>query len=283
MTHLIEIDEIIANAGSLMTLPDICLQVKRVAADPESSITDLAELISKDPALTARLLKMVNSSLYYFPREIASVSEAIGFIGTSQLYNLALATSAASIIKTVGGSYIELKTLWKKAVYSAVFATILHPDKEQDIETRFVIGLLSNIGALAIVEYSPDIALTAIGRPNKGQYYWQREEEVLGFTVAEASGGILQSWNLPGKVVDPVRFQHLPDSERPYYLDCCILHVAARIAAEVVDKEVGQIVDYRKTILKEPLARLGLSHEDLDGKIGEVHTIAPELLNLFII
>ena len=180
LAHLIEIDDIIENAGSLLTLPDICLQVKRLVADPASSIGDFAKLISKDPALTARLLKIVNSPLYYFPLKVSSVPEAITLIGTSQLYNLALATTAAAIIQTVGGSYIELKTLWKKAVYSAIFAKSITPDKSQNGETLFVAGLLSNIGALAVVKHARDIALTALGAPNKGQFYWQREKEVLG-------------------------------------------------------------------------------------------------------
>ena len=204
MAYLIEIDDIIENAGALLTLPDICMQIKRLVADPAASNNDLAGLIAKDPALTARLLKIVNSPIYYFPGKIATVSEAIPLIGASQLYNLALATTAAAIIQTVGGSYIEMKTLWKKAVYSAIFAKSLSLNKSRDCENLFVAGLLSDIGALAVVKYVPGIALTAIGAPKKGQFPWQREKEVLGFTVAKVSGALLAAWNLPDEITIPM-------------------------------------------------------------------------------
>lgn len=281
MAHLIKITDIIENAGTLLTLPDICMQIKRLVADPASSINDLAGLISKDPALTARLLKIVNSPLYYFPGKISSVAEAIPLIGASQLHNLALATTAATIIQTVGGSYIEIKTLWKKAVYSAIFAKSISPNKSKDGETLFVAGLLSDIGALAVVKYAPDIALTALSVPNKGQFPWQREKEVLGFTVAEVSGALLKSWNLPDEIVVPVGCRHRPANGQPYFFSCCILHIATRLASEAIEKNREQTLNYRKAMLEEPLARLGITNEIIETKISEVNEIAPEILNLF--
>nr|WP_319395721.1 HDOD domain-containing protein [uncultured Desulfobacter sp.] len=281
MAHLIKITDIIENAGSLLTLPDICMQLKRLVADPASSMEDLSGLISKDPALTARLLKIVNSPLYYFPRRISSVAEAIPLIGASQLYTLALATTAAAIIQTVGGGYIEVKTLWKKAVYSGINAKAINPNNSQDGETLFVAGLLSNIGALAVIKHAPEIALTAIGPPNKGQFHWQREKEVLGFTVAEVSGALLKSWNLPDDIVVPVSCQHTPDTRNPYFVSCCILHVAVRLAWDIVEKPQGASADYRKAISKEHLAQLGLDDETLETKVSEINEFAPEIVNLF--
>lgn len=257
------------------------MQIKRLVADPASSMEDLSGLISKDPALTARLLKIVNSPLYYFPRKISSVAEAIPLIGASQLYNLALATTAAAIIQTVGGGYIEVKTLWQKAVYSGIYAKAINPNKSQDGEPLFVSGLLSNIGALAVIKHAPEIALTAIGPPNKGQFHWQREKEVLGFTVAEVSGALLKSWNLPDDIVVPVSCQHTPDKQNPYFVSCCILHVAARLAWHTIEQNQGSSADYRKAIGKEPLAQLELNDEALETKVSEVDEFAPEILNLF--
>lgn len=283
MAYLIEIDDIIENAGTLLTLPDICLQIKRRVADPASSVDDLAKLISKDPALTARLLKIANSPIYYFPRKIFTVAEAIPLIGASQLYNLALATTAAAIIQTVGGSYIEMKTLWKKAVYSAIFAKYISPNHSRNGENLFVAGLLSDIGALAVVKHAPEIALTALGTPKKGQFSWQREKEVLGFTVAEVSRALLTSWNLPDEIYVPVGSQHAPKKGQPHFLSSCILHIAARLAAETIDKTQGGTSEYRNAILKEPLAQLGMSDEDIETKVSEVNEIAPEILNIFTI
>lgn len=283
LAYLIEIDDIIENAGALLTLPDICMQIKRLVADPTASVDDLAGLIAKDPALTARLLRIVNSPIYYFQRKISTVAEAIPLIGASQLYNLALATTAAAIIQTVGGSYIELKTLWKKAVYSAIFAKSISPNKSRDGENLFVAGLLSDIGALAVVKYVPEIALTAIGAPKKGQFPWQREKEVLGFTVAKVSGALLTSWNLPDEITVPVSWQHLPENGQSHFLSCCILHIATRLAAETIEKDQGRTLDYRQAILKKPLAQLGMDNKDIEAKVSEANEIAPDILNIFTI
>lgn len=283
MGHLIDIKNVIKSAGTLLTLPDICLQLKRIVDDPDSSVTDLANLIAKDPALTARLLKVVNSSLYYFPRKISSVSQAISLIGTKQLYTLALATSAATIIRTAGGSYIELKTLWKHSVYSALFTQNISLKNVYNKESLFIAGLLSNIGILAVVKYAPDIAMNAVGQHVKKQFPWQREKEVLGFTMAEVSGALLSAWNLPDEIVVPVRFQHQPDNGQDYSLACCTLHIATRLASEMILEEQGleNELNYRAAIIQDALAETELSDENLEGLVAKTHEVAPEMLNIF--
>ncbi len=282
MANLIEHKRIIEQAGNLLTLPDICLQLRRIVNDPDSSVSDMAGLIAKDPALTARLLKLVNSSLYYLPRRISSVSEAITLVGSTQLYNLALATSAASIIQTVGGSYIELKTLWERAVYSAVINQTVFSDVRQNKESLFIAGLLANIGALAVIKAAPEIAMTAIGPANRGQYPWQREKEVLGFTIAEVSGALLDAWRLPEEIVVPVRYQHEPEKEQQYSSQCCALHVAVRLAYEMVAnpiKESAQL-DFKASVKQEALSVLAMVPDDLEVLKSEINKTAPEMLSI---
>lgn len=281
MTHLIDIKDVIRDAGTLLTLPDICLQLKRIINDPDSSVADLTKLIAKDPALTARLLKIVNSSLYYFPRKIASVSQAITLIGTKQLFSLALATSAAAIIRTAGGGYLELKSLWKHSVYSAILTQMICPKKVNNGESLFVAGLLCNIGFLAVVKYDPDIAMNAIGQQVSNQFPWQREREVLGFTMAEVSGALLHEWKLPEEIVEPVRLQHQLDNSQPYYHSCCALHIATRLSSEILIEELGHTLNYRLAIDQDSLVELEICDDDLIGLATKAHEIAPEMLNIF--
>ncbi len=279
-SHLIDIKEVIKTAGNLLTLPDICLQLKRVVDDPNSSSSDFAALIIKDQALTARLLKLVNSSIYSFPRKISQVSEAITLIGTTQLYNLALATTAATIIRTAGGSHIELKTLWKQAVYTAILTQAVYPADAKDNDSLFIAGLLCNIGTLVVVEYSPEIAMSAIGVTNSGQYPWQREKEVFGFTVAEVSGSLLDAWNLPEEIVEPVRFQHQPDKKSAHFRTSCALHIATRLAPEMLQGQ-AESCNYRDAIGQDTLVELSV--EDIETVMVKAHEIAPEMLAIYTI
>lgn len=281
MTHLIDLNKIIEHSGTLLTLPDICLQLKRIVDDPNSSASDLAKLIVKDPALTARLLKLVNSSLYYFPKQISSLPQTITLVGTKQLYTLALATSAAAIIRTAGGSYIELKTLWKHSVYSALIAQDIAREIKQNQETLFISGLLSNIGTLAVVKYAPDIAMSAIDPYNSNQFPWRREKEVLGFTMAEASARLLDAWNLPSDIVAPIRYGHSPSDSKEYTIPSCILHIATRVASEMLKSEQGQNHNFLNAIDDFSLATTNLSKEYLEVIMARTDENGPKMLSIF--
>ena len=281
MAHLLELTTIISHSGTLLTLPDICLQLKRIVDAPDSSANDLAGLIVKDPALTARLLKLVNSSLYFFPKQISSLSQAITLVGTKQLYTLALATSAAAIIRTAGGSYIELKTLWKHSVYSALIAQDIAGKTKQSPENLFISGLLSNIGTLAVVKYAPDIAMNAIDPHDTNQLPWQREQEVLGFTMAEASASLLDAWNLPDDIITPIRYGHSPIDSPEDTTPSCILHIATRLASEMLKSEQEYNHNFLNTIDEFSLTTTDLSKEDLDEIMAGTAENGPEMLSIF--
>lgn len=283
MVHLIKLQSIIEHSGNLLTLPDICLQLKKIVDDPTSSAEDLAELITKDPSLTARLLRIVNSSLYYFPRQISSVSQAITLIGTRQLYSLALATSAAAVIRAAAGGYVELKTLWKHSVYSAISAKTIGEGHLRDVESLFVAGLLCNIGTLAVVKYSPDIAMGAIGGLAKNQFPWDREKEVLGFSMAEVSGALLDTWKLPYEIVVPVQFQHEPEKAPSHHLACHALHAGVRLAFDMLSEDRQECLDYRAKIHGDSLAALGVAEEDLQVLAEGIYERIPEMMNVFML
>lgn len=281
MVHLIDIDKVISASGTLLTLPDICLQLRRVANDPDSSVDDLTALIAKDPALTARLLKLVNSSLYYFPRKISSIAHAVALVGTEQLYNLALATSAASIIRAAGGSYIELKTLWQHSVYSALFGQQLASAQKINSENLFITGLLSNVGTLAVVKYAPEIAMSAIDPHNPRQLPWIREKEVLGFYLTEVSAALLEAWNLPEEIVIPLRNQHELSNLQEYEVTTCTLHIATRLASDLVKSDPAALPDFRTAIDNNAFEITTITETDLDEAVEHTTEIGPEILQIF--
>jgi len=265
----------------LLTLPDICLQLKRLVDSPQTSVADITGLIGKDPALTARLLKIVNCSLYNFPRPVSSVSQAITLVGTRKLYELSLATSAAAIIRTAGGGYLEMKTLWVHSVYTGILSRCILHHVGNNGESAFVSGLLADIGRLAIVKSYPEIAMNAVGTAKKGQFPWQREKEVLGYHLSAVSGELLEAWHLPTEITVPVRFQHDPLVAQQHVQECCALHVGIRLAFELVQDELHDELEYRKTIQEQAVAELSLSSEDIDTIMLQAQDIAPEMLQIF--
>ena len=87
-------NQFIEYATQSFTLPDICLRLRNVLDDPRSDMDDIAALISIDPSLTAKLLRLANSALFRFPSQIESITKAVSVIGGEALYNLVLAETA---------------------------------------------------------------------------------------------------------------------------------------------------------------------------------------------
>ncbi|WP_051309469.1 HDOD domain-containing protein [Desulfogranum japonicum] len=281
MVHLISLQAIIKDSENLLTLPDIWLRLRRMIDDDHCSADDMATLISRDPSLSAQLLKLVNSPLYYFPRTISSISQAITLIGSKQLYALVTAASTGAIIRSAAGRHIELKSLWKHSLYTAFGTTLLAEEMKQSADTFFLSGLLCNIGTLAVVTYAPDIALAAVGYHCKNQFPWDREKEVLGFTMAEAGGALLDAWNLPFDIVTPVLFQHTPGKSAEYTANCHALHCASRIALEILQSNGQDTLDYLSVINDDSLSAIGHPRNTLDALVKQITARAPEMLDIF--
>lgn len=207
---MLELREFITNANKLFTIPDICLSLNELVAQHNSSVENIATVVSHDPALCVRLLKLANSALYSRKEKISSIERAIQTVGTDELCNIAIATSAALIFKGVGESRINLRDYWYHSVYTAVIAQQIHKQcfgKRQG--SLFVIGLLHNIGLLVVLERLPYLSIDLanfIGTDKRPPNF---EKSKFGFNFCDVSAGLLQHWNLPTQLVQVIGNQHL--------------------------------------------------------------------------
>ena len=118
--------------------------------DQTSVLDDFAIVVNGDANLAARVLKIVNSSFYGFPGQISSIARALNFIGITQLHDLVLSVSAIKAIK-LPNEVIDLHKFWQRSIFCGVFAKCFAKKlKLRDRESFFVIGLLHEIGRLAL-------------------------------------------------------------------------------------------------------------------------------------
>ncbi len=113
------------NEVRLVSFPDIYFKIQEVINSPISSATSIAKVVGKDPSLTARLLRLVNSSFYGFPNPILSIPRAIAIIGSNELTALALAVSTMTVFRHVPPAYVDMKSLWKHSIACGVFSRLL--------------------------------------------------------------------------------------------------------------------------------------------------------------
>ena len=224
--------DLITGSTRTSSLPEIFIMINEVVNDPTSSFSDIAQVVNLDTALSARLLKIVNSSFYSFPSNIETVTHAITVIGTEQLHNLALATTILSNFKGIPDKMLNMNLFWRHSMGVAIIARNLAIHcRETNPERFYLAGILHDIGRLIILENLPDEASEIITRQAETDgIVWEIEREVLGFDHGEVGAALSRSWNLPLSLEEIIGNHHHPGRSKRYPLETTIIHLADIIA-----------------------------------------------------
>ena len=224
---------LVKDVSGLVSPPDVCMRIFELLQSPESSARDIGDVIIRDPNLTARLLKIVNSPFYNFARRVDTVSRAIAIVGTRDLYNLVVAISAVRSFSNIANDLVNMDTFWRHSLFTALIARgfakrcqILHPER------LFIAGLLHDIGSLVLynrmLELSRDLLLVAEGDEAALD---EAEHQELGFGHAELGALLLELWNIPESLQSAVRYHHRPEGATGESArEAAILHVAEVLA-----------------------------------------------------
>jgi len=225
---------LVKSASRLFTLPEICIKIHDLIHDPSSSMTDIAKLISIDPSLSARLLKIANSSFYSFSSQIDSLDRAINIIGTADIYNLALATSTPSAFDSLNNNeHIDIKSYWRHSVMTGLIARgLAQTEKIRHPESLFLAGLFHNLGQLVVLEQMPEIFLKVEEKKSEGAAPWEIEKEVLDYTYADISCELLKCWKMPESIISIVSAQNNPSLSNDARV-ASYIHIATRAASQL--------------------------------------------------
>ncbi|OUR59900.1 HDOD domain-containing protein [Colwellia sp. 39_35_sub15_T18] len=252
-------------ANGSFALPDACFKVKALMEDENSVISDFADVISVDPSMTSRLLQIANSAIYHFPGEISTISRAITIIGTQAIYNMMLVDVAASAFKHFENQAINLKRFWRMSIYCGLVTKNLAIKAGiKDIERLFVAGLLQNFGELLVAKITPEIAKQC-EQYHSDNLPWALQELALGYTYTDISAELLKIWQLPEKIILPIRHFNQAQSEQ-INKDVKVLNLASRLA--LLDSHEGEF-DYDEVIDEFLCQSLKLSKEDID-QVAEI-------------
>lgn len=247
-------------AKSLCVLPDVYLRLKEIMDDEHSSLVAIADVLALDPALSATLLKIANSALFNFPREVDTISKALSILGTEEVHNLVNTYGATAAFSHVESSVINLDRFWEVSVDCALLCKCLAEKKQlKSSKSLFVSGLLHNIGELAIVQSEVE-KVKYCQQYDKMETPWQRQQDVFGFTYADCSAELLTLWQLPEKLIKPIREFHQAYSEERDPA-ASLLYVASRLA--LLNSHPGMYVK-KNFIGQHILKDLDISMAELD-------------------
>jgi len=235
---------LLENETDLVSLPDVVFMLQEAIADPRSTAESIAEVISRDPALTARLLRLANSPIYGFGGRIDTVSRAVTLVGVEPIYHLALATCALNTFRNIPVQLIDMDEFGVQSVYCGVVArllakkaNVLHPER------LFVAGLLHAIGSLLIYCKCPDQAREILlASQGKRELVPLLEKDLLGFTYADVGAEIARLWNMPAWLREAIGFHTHPEDAEHIPLEAAHLYLADRLTNVLVQGEAVEDV-----------------------------------------
>lgn len=203
------LESIVGSLQQLPSLPKSCLEIREVLADPNSTSHRIARLVERDPAMSAKVLQLVNSAFFGVARNVSDIDTAITYLGKSILENLVLSVEifrAFHPAKSIPG--FSLEDLHAHAQLTAKMAGRVAADNSTR-SLGMIAGLLHDIGKLVLAEAAPDHLARAIaGAKNEKRPLFEIEEELSGVSHAEVGAYLLSMWGIPYVIVEAVAHHH---------------------------------------------------------------------------
>lgn len=224
-------EQLVHDSMTLISLPAAFVRLQEVMASEDSSMKDVADVVSLDPALAARLLRIANSAYYGLPSQVDTITRAVNILGTRQIHDLALATSVAQAFEGLPNEVMDMSTFWYRSVMCGFLARELaRACGLRETESLFVRGLLLDIGHLILYSRFPEAcrqALAGSGDDLLGCY--RLERELIGCDANQVGTRLMQTWKLPASFVDSFAHLQHPEAGESMARPAAVLHLAAWI------------------------------------------------------
>jgi len=210
------IDAVVQRITEISTLPQVALKVIEVAKDPDAGAAELKAVVEGDPALSARVLRMVNSAAYAVRSRVTNLHQAISYLGFNQVRNLAMTASVSELFKKKEtlGPY-RRSTLWRHLVSVGICARLVASRcKMANFEDAFLAGLLHDIGIILEDQHVHPQFAAIMQELSDNPSLLELEKKYLGFTHCMLGARIAETWRFPDVVRAAIRFHHASLSYR---------------------------------------------------------------------
>lgn len=270
MTGFASPQALVDGSVELITLPDVYFRICELMNDPKRSSADIAKVLSNDPALSVRLLRIVNSAYYGFPARIDTISRAVAVVGTFDLQKLIVTTSIVDTFRRIPQTLVSMSDFWMRSVQCGVIARMLAgAGRVLHGERLFLGGLLHDIGSLLMYSKMPDqsreVLLAAAG---DRQLIGELEKELIGFTHADVGASLMEHWGLPESLHQAVGCYLAPATADNYRLEAHLVSLAARLCQ--VELDGAPLSDTLAEVSDDTFAITGLTEHKVLRTMSQV-------------
>lgn len=273
--------EQIKSCPSLPSLPAIAVQVLDLAQKADVDITEIARLISKDPALSTKILRTVNSSFYARSKAVSTISQALVILGLQSVKTLVLGFSLVSNLSKAKSRGFDHMTYWRRAIYAATAARVIASKISMvQQEEAFLCGLLKDIGMLVFDQVLGEKYSALFEKATSHPALAELEGAELGMSHADVAGMLAEDWKLPPLLQVPIRHHHTVDQVTDPALRKLtdLVALAGRCADVFADPEAGAAI---ATVRKMALDLFKLTEADCDAMLADIGKRTKEMAGLF--
>ena len=207
------VQDVIRKVASIATLPEVTAKIISTVEDPKSSAAQLHKIVSHDPALVTRILKVVNSAFYGLPGQIASIERAIVLLGLNAVKNIAVAASLGQLFRGVKlcDGYTA-KDLWTHCVAVGVCARDLAKRMKVPLaDEAFLAGMIHDVGLLISLQVNPE-RLREVCEKAKlpDSNFCDLEREITGMDHQQLGAALCEHWKFPRSCQMVAGYHHRP-------------------------------------------------------------------------
>ena len=277
------VDAAVTEVSHITTLPEVTVKIIEVVEDPESTAKDLHQIIANDPALCARVLKVVNSAFYGLPGQIGSINRAIVLLGLNAVKNIAIAASLAKLFR--GGRLSPdfcAHDLWSHSLGVAATSKLIAEELEMKLlDEAFLAGLIHDIGLMVQMQTMRPKLLEVFDYIKEHHVdFLTAEKKVIGADHQQFGKGLCERWKFPRSLAFATGYHHAPMQLSP---ECrtltCIVNAADILTARAKLGFSGTVatLDIDPQVMDE-LKLTESMIEQLCAKIPEAYEVADSIL-----
>ena len=250
--------KLVTQISTLPSLPTLYIQMEQAIQSEGGSMDRIAEIISQDMGMTAKVLQLANSAYFGLPQVISSPKEAVFYIGLKALEALVLVVHVFAQFRNASRFQLFLEQLWLHSQVTAGIAESISKQEGIDKTTRgyaSMAGLLHDCGKLALADNFPEQYEQALSLAKQDRIpLWQAEERIFGVHHGSVGAYLLGIWGLPSPIIEALAFHHQPNSyPQDHFNALTAVHVA-----NALEQENAVFADQQSRVDEDYLSVLGL-------------------------
>jgi diguanylate cyclase (GGDEF)-like protein len=279
-----EVLKTVLESPSLPTLPTVAYKLISISSNEEIGMKDIADLISKDASLSAKVLKIANSALYNLPCKISTIHQAASRLGMNAIRNLTLSFSFLSVKAKNKKDVFNYEKFWEQSLSNAVAAKLIMAEiGKSDWEEIFVAGLLQNIGELIIATSLPqqyEQVLIETFKSEKSTL--ELEQQIIGADHAFIGYEVTKNWGFPAQLLTPIQYHHCPEgykgNDKKLKLTVAVIYLSGIITSILYSNNPQK---YHQEFLSKSKTILDFDDEIIDKILKLVVSETTQTASLF--